>query len=296
MSIVYLNGAWVDAADAKISVFDRGFLFADGVYEVIPFYAGKPFRLNAHLDRLERSLTGLRIAVSQTRADWQALFAELVARNSAEHSSNGGNVSIYLQITRGAPPKRDHAFPKNAVAPTLFAMVSPMAKPPVDDLDAAVGNHAITAGDIRWTRADIKSVSLLPNILLRQMAVEQNAQECLLLRDGFVMEGSASNVFIVKDGIIKTPPLSHYILGGITRDVVIELARNNNLPVIECDISEQALRSADEVWVTSSTREIVPVTVLDGRPVGNGQTGVVWKRMAHIYRACKQAFVEGSGE
>jgi D-alanine transaminase len=277
MSIVYLNGNFLPADEARISPLDRGFLFADGVYEVIPCYRGIPFRLEDHLRRLEHSLAGIQLAVPQTRDDWRALFADLVARNG------GGNVAIYLQVTRGAPAVRDHAFPTQPVPPTVFAMVTPMKKPPVDLLDAATGYRAITADDIRWTRCDVKSVSLLPNILLRQLAVAQGAAECILLRDGFVTEGAASNIFIVKDGTIATPPLSPHILGGITRDVIIELARDNKVPLAQRGITEAELHSADEVWYSSSTREIVPITRLDEHPVGNGEVGPVWKRMARIY-------------
>lgn len=288
MGIVFLNGEFLEAAAARISPLDRGFLFADGVYEVIPCYDGRPLRLDAHLDRLQYSLDALRIPATQSRAEWAALFSELVARNG------GGNVSIYLQVSRGAPEKRDHAFPKVPVAPTVFAMVSPMARPPLDDLDNASCVRAITRNDIRWTRADIKSVSLLPNILLRQDAVEAGAAECILLRDGCATEGAASNLFIVAGGVLKTPPKSHYILGGITRDLVIELALANGIPVAECDISEQELRRADEIWVTSSTREIVPVGELDGAKIGDGRPGPLWRRMAHIYRAEKDRLVAGS--
>lgn len=292
MGTVWLNGSFIDAADAKVSVLDRGFLFADGVYEVIPCYGGKPFRLDAHLERLERSLAGVRLASAPSRAEWQSIIGGLLARQDAR----SGNVSVYLQVTRGAAAKRDHAFPKENVAPTVLAMATPMPVPPVDDGDAATGSRVITAGDIRWARADIKSISLLPNVLLRQMAVERGAQECVMVRDGFVTEGAASNVFLVQDGALRTPARSHEILNGITRNTVIELALADGIPVVECDIAEDELRRADELWLTSSIREVVPVTHIDDRPVGNGAVGPLWKRMARLFRAHKQAFVAGTTE
>ncbi|MFZ5756308.1 MAG: D-amino acid aminotransferase [Pseudomonadota bacterium] len=287
MGIVFLNGEFMAAEAARISPFDRGFLFADGVYEVLPCYDGRPFRLDAHLERLERSLAALHISVPQTRLDWHALIAALVERNG------GGDLSVYLQVTRGVAPKRDHAFPKEPLDPTLFATTSPLPRSAVDLQDAATGATVITASDIRWSRADIKSVSLLANVLLRQQAVEAGAQECLLVRDGHVLEGAASNVFLVKDGVLVTPPLSHYLLPGITRQVVIELALALDLPVIERDIAERELHHADEIWLAGSIRELVPVTVLDGRPVGNGDIGPLWRRLARAFLTLKNDFAAG---
>lgn len=286
MATVFLNGEFLDADAARISPMDRGFLFADGVYEVIPCYAGKPFRLDEHLRRLEYSLAAIRLAVPQSRDDWRALITQLVARNG------GGSVSVYLQVTRGVAAVRDHAFPAEPVAPTVFAFTSPLKKPPVDYLDEAGGSRAITLDDTRWARCDIKSVSLLANVLLRQAAIDAGASECLMLRDGFLTEGAASNAFIVKDGVLATPPHSHCILGGITRDLIIELARRHGIPVEEREISEQELHAADEVWVTSSIREIVPVTRLNDHAVGDGRVGPMWKRLARIYFDFKNGLFE----
>ncbi|EKF75792.1 d-alanine aminotransferase [Alcanivorax hongdengensis A-11-3] len=277
MSQVYLNGAFMAPQDARISPMDRGFLFADGIYEVIPAYNGVLFRFDEHLDRLERSLREVQIINPHSRAQWQALCEDLIARN------NGGNISVYLQISRGMAEKRDHAFPDPPVVPTVFMMTSPIAVPAADSPDTARGYGAITRDDIRWARCDIKSVSLLPNSLLRQQAVAAGAAEAILLRDGFVTEGSASNVFIVQSGTIITPPRSHAILGGITRDLVVELCHQHGLPLEERELTETELRQADEIWITSSTKEVVPITTLNGHPVGQGQPGPVWKALAHHY-------------
>ena len=284
MSIAYLNGAWLPLDEARISPLDRGFLFADGVYEVIPVYAGKPFRLAEHLDRLAFSLHEIQLAPPLDKAGWASLLGELIRRNS------GGNLSLYLQITRGAAGKRDHAFPGTDVAGTVFAMTSPLS--PVMDLDTVTGLPAITVTDCRWLRCDIKSVALLPNILMRQQAVSQGAAEAILLRDGQATEGAASNLFIVRDGTVITPPKSPLILGGITRDLIIELCRAHGVPCQEGAISEAALHQADEIWVSSSTREIAPVVQLDGQPVGTGQPGPVWRHVAGLYNDFKRELAE----
>ena len=277
MTQVYLNGNFMAPDQARISPLDRGFLFADGVYEVIPAYNGVLFRFDEHLQRLERSLAEIGIHNPHDPAQWRSLCDSLVAHNG------GGNLSVYLQITRGAAQKRDHAFPVPPVTPTVFMMTSPGAVPAADSPDTAQGSLAITLDDIRWARCDIKSISLLPNSLLRQQAVEAGAAEAILLRDGFVTEGSASNVFIVRNGTIFTPPKCHAILGGITRDLVVELCVAEGLPVAEQEISESQLRQAEEIWVTSSTREIVPIIQLNNSPVGSGQPGPVWKTVARHY-------------
>ncbi|MCG8394949.1 MAG: D-amino-acid transaminase [Pseudomonadales bacterium] len=277
MSQVYLNGAFMAPEAAQVSPMDRGFLFADGIYEVIPAYNGVLFRLDEHLERLERSLREVAMDNPHDRQQWQALCEELIERNG------GGNISVYLQITRGAALKRDHAFPEPPVTPTVFMMTSPVAVPAADSPDSASGSKAITLDDIRWARCDIKSVSLLPNSLLRQQAVAAGAIEAILLRDGFVTEGSASNVFIVDDGTIVTPPRSHAILGGITRDLVVELCRDHGLALEEREITEAQLKQADEIWITSSTREVVPIIQLNDHPVGSGAPGPLWKTLARHY-------------
>ncbi|WP_111655884.1 D-amino acid aminotransferase [Isoalcanivorax indicus] len=286
MSTAYLNGTWQPLEDARISPLDRGFLFADGVYEVIPVYAGTPFRLAEHLARLAFSLAQIQLVTPLDDAGWTSLINELIERNG------GGNLSLYLQVTRGATSKRDHAFPPAGTDPTVFAMVSPMAPAPADTPDTTPGVTAITLPDCRWLRCDIKSVSLLPNILMRQQAVSQGAAEAILLRDGEATEGSASNLFIVAGGTVITCPKSPLILGGITRDLILELCRQHGVPCAEQPISEAALRSADEIWVTSSTREIVPVVTLDGATVGSGRPGPVWRQVAGLYTAFKRALAD----
>ena len=277
MNIAYLNGTFMPLDEARISPLDRGFLFADGVYEVIPAYAGKLFRLDEHLDRLAASLAAIELTNPLARADWTTLFNRLIEQNG------GGNIYIYLQVTRGAAAKRDHAFPVPPVPPTIFAMTGQIATPAADMPDTTTGAAAITLDDIRWSRCDIKSVALLANVLMRQQAVSEGASEAILIRDGFATEGSASNFFIVRHGVIVTPPKSHLILPGITRDLLVELAREHGMLVEEREVTEAELKGADEVWLSSSTREVVPVTRLNGHPLGDGKPGPVWKQMARHY-------------
>ncbi len=280
---VHLNGEWLPLSQARVPVLDRGFIFGDGVYEVIPVYGRRPFRLPQHLARLARSLEAIRLEPPLDAPGWTALIDELLARNP------GGDRSVYLQVTRG-PASRDHAFPR-APKPTVFAMVSPLNPP--DPALLEKGAAAVVLEDIRWSRCDIKSVNLLANILLRQQAVERGALEAILVRDGLVTEGAASNVFIVRDGEIRTPPTSRFMLPGITRDLVLELARAHGLPCREVPVSEAELRGADEIWITSSTREILPVTRLDGRPVGGGP-GHVWRRIMPLYQEYKRSLREAA--
>lgn len=286
--IAFLNGDYLPLTDAKISVLDRGFLFADGIYEVIPVYQSNVFRLEQHLDRLEFSLAETRIDSPVSRSQLSEIITTLVEKNG------GGNLSIYLQITRGTAPIRNHAFPDETPTPTLFLMCNPISTPAASKIEDTKGYKAITATDIRWLRCDIKSVSLLPNILLRQQAEEQGAAEAILVRDGIVTEGAASNLFLVKSGKILTPPKDHHILGGITRDLIIELAQANSLPLEETEISESLLYTADEIWCSSSTKEIIPIVELDNTPVGDGKVGALWKQMATIYTDFKLSLISGS--
>jgi D-alanine transaminase len=281
--IVYLNGHYLPESEARVSVLDRGFLFGDGVYEVVPAYGGRLFRLEQHLDRLDRSLTAVRIMPPLDRAGWTRMLTELLARNP------GGDRSVYLQVTRGAA-RRDHAFPEDA-SPTVFAMVN--ALQPCDPAVLEAGVAAVTMPDTRWTRCDIKAITLLANILARQQAVEAGATEAILVRAGQAIEGAASNLFVVGDGVIVTPPKDFSLLPGITRDLVVELAGVNGIPLMETPITEAGLRAAEEIWLTSSTREILPVTRLDDRPVGTGRPGPVWTRMMGLYQAYKQQLREG---
>ena len=282
MSIVYLNGKFLPIEQASVSVLDRGFIFGDGVYEVIPAYGGRLFRLEQHLERLARSLAAIRLNDPLTLAQWRQCLQELVTRNG------DGDQSIYVQITRGAAP-RDHAFPKE-VHPTVYAASSLLKPLPADLAEQGVG--AITLNDIRWQRCDIKAITLLANILLRQQAIDQGAVEAILVRDGLVNEGAASNLFIVRQGVVVTPPKGPYLLPGITRDLILELAAANGISCREANISLTELETADEVWLTSSTREILPVTLLNGRPVGNGKTGVLWRRVMDVYQQYKKSLRE----
>jgi D-alanine transaminase len=279
MTTVYLNGVFLPIDQACVPVLDRGFLFGDGVYEVIPVYGGTLFRLEQHLQRLDHSLAGVRIVNPMSRTLWRDTLDELIERNG------GGDQSIYFQVTRGAAPKRDHAFPAN-VLPTVFMMSTPLAPLPADL--AQNGITAVTLADIRWQKCDIKAITLLPNVLLRQEAIDKGAAEAILLRDGLAVEGAASNLFIVKDGAIITPPKGPQLLPGITRDLILELAAAHQVPHRETNITEAELRAADEIWLTSSTKEILPVTRLDGLAVSGGKPGPVWAKLIGLYQDYKR--------
>mgnify|MGYP006282460511 CR=1 FL=1 len=281
---VYLNGEFLAAGDAKVSVLDRGFLFGDGVYEVIPVYGGRLFRLEPHLDRLDHSLDGIRLANPLDHPAWRQVLVRLVEANG------GGDQSIYLQVTRGVAP-RDHGFPED-VEPTVVAMSNPLPEPPARN----DGVEAITVEDIRWHYRHIKAITLLPNVLLRQQALEMGAAEAVLLHDGQATEGAASNLFVVRGGVVTTPPKGTLLLPGITRDLVVELCRAHGLPCEEAPVYEADLREAEEVWLTSSTKEVVPVTRIDGTPVGDGRPGPNWRRIAGHFRAYKEAFRQGEAD
>lgn len=273
---VYLNGAYLPLADAKVSVLDRGFLFGDGVYEVIPVYQGRLFRLEDHINRLNNSLQGIRLPLEHSVSEWEAIFRPLLASDKDQ--------SVYLQVTRGCGPKRDHGFPEQIV-PTVFAMSSEM-KPFAGRIN---GIKAVTLDDTRWQLCNIKAITLLGNILLRQEAIDQDCAEAILVRNGYVVEGAASNVFAVVDDELITPPKSHEILPGITRDVILELAAAHAIPHREDVIAMEALEHASEIWVASSIREIVPVVELNGDPIGNGKPGPMWQRMNGLLQAYKQS-------
>ena len=283
--IVYLNGAFLPSEEACISPLDRGFLFGDGIYEVIPSYQGGFFLLDEHVERLRRSLREIRLPDPQPKPGWESLLEQLLERNP------GGDRSVYLQVTRGAAP-RDHAFPTGAPA-TVFAMVSPIASPRPDLSERGVA--AISLPDQRWGRCDIKSVALLPNVLARQQAVEQGAVEAILLRDGMLTEGAASNVFVVHGGAVVTPPLGQEILPGITRRFLLDVLREQGWDCREDPLPESVLRSADEIWLTSSTKELLPVSTLDGRPVGGGRPGPVWRRALDVYRRARDRSMVTAG-
>lgn len=287
---VYLNGQFLPIEQAYVPVLDRGFIFGDGVYEVIPVYSGHPFRLQEHLKRLDRSLDAIRLANPYDAATWERLIRELLVPNMA-CSEAYKDISLYLQVTRGSAP-RDHAFPTN-VTPTVFMMCSPLVTPSETVREAGVA--AISARDIRWDRCDIKAVSLLPNVLLRQMAVDADAVETVLFRDGILTEGAVSNIFAVENGVILAPPKDHHMLPGITYDLILELARANGIPLEMGYFEEARIRAANELWTTSSAREILAITTLDGKPVGTGKPGAMFRRMYGIYQDYKQQVMRKKG-
>lgn len=268
LPICYLNGAQLPLEEARISPLDRGFLYADGAYEVMPVYAGRPFRFEAHRERLTRSLAELRMRDPHTHEEWRRILGALITRNG------GGDQYVYWQVTRGAERGRNHA-PLPDVPRTVFAFCAPLPVAPAAVLENGV--TCITTNDTRWARCDIKSVSLLANVLLRQLSVDANAAETILMRDGDLMEASASAVHVVIDGEIRTPPRSQKILPGTTRSVMEEMASRAAISFRSTRVSESDLRGADEVWISAATREVQPVTTLDGRPVGSGKPGAQWR-------------------
>jgi len=276
--MVFLNGKFVPIDEARVSVLDRGFIFGDGVYELVPVYSRVPFRLDEHLARLERSLAEARVRNPHSRAQWRKFIYQLI---DAQPFDDQG---VYFQVTRGVA-QRDHAFPKNA-EPTVFMMSNPLVNPPQPRVEA--GAAAVSAQDNRWLRCDIKSISLIGNVLLRQLSAEADAAETILFRDGRLTEASASNVFIVARGLILSPPKSSLILPGITYDVVAELARANDMPLEFRDVTEAEVRAADEIWVTSSSKEVLAIVSLDGRKVGEGWPGPVFRRMYALYQEFKR--------
>jgi D-alanine transaminase len=278
--MIYLNGVFMPIAQATVSVLDRGFIFGDGVYEVIPVYSRRAFRLEEHLARLQHSLDGIKLPNPHSVAEWCAILNELIARNSPEDQY------LYLHITRGAA-KRDHAFPNPPVAPTVFVMSNPLVHPPAELLDSGIA--CITVVDNRWLRCDIKAIALLPNVLLRQAAVDAGCAEALLIRDdSFLTEGAASNIFVVKNGVLLAPPKDHLMLPGITYDVILELAQANAIPHEVRRISKAEVFDADELLLTSSTREVLAITTLDGKPVGTGQPGAMFARLHPLYQDYKR--------
>jgi D-alanine transaminase len=274
---VFLNGKLLPAEQASVSVLDRGFIFGDGIYELVPVYSRVPFRLDEHLTRLERSLGEAKIRNPYSRAQWRGHIYQLI---DAQPFDDQG---VYFQVTRGVA-KRDHALPKN-IEPTVFMMSNPLVNPPQAQVEQ--GGAAVSAQDNRWLRCDIKSISLIGNCLLRQMSAEAGAAETILFRDGKLTEASASNVFIVKRGVIQSPPKSNLILPGITYDVIAELAAANGMPLEFRAVTEAEVRAADEIWVTSSSKEVLAIVELDGKRVGDGRPGPVFRRMHQLYQEFK---------
>lgn len=269
---------------ASISVMDRGFLFGDGVYEVIPVYGGQLFRFTQHIERFNRSLSAIGIEPCHTFAEWQSLCERLLEQNQSQ------TCSVYLQVTRGVVEQRDHRFPKQP-KPTVFGRVSPL--PEAKAKPSSQGVRLCTVEDIRWQRCDIKAITLLANCMARQAAENAGADEALFVREGYAIEGSASNVFMVKQGEILTAPKSQHILGGITRDLVLEIAQQHAMSYRETLFTLDELKQADEVWITSSTREIQPVWYVDDFAIGNAQTGPIWHQMIEHYMSFKQKLYRG---
>ncbi len=277
---VYLNGQFMPIEEARVPVLDRGFIFGDGVYEVIPVYSRRAFRLEEHLKRLQHSLDGIRLPNPHSNAEWTRIIEELIALNQGEDQY------LYLHITRGVA-RRDHAFPSPPVPPTVFMMSTPLPSPPQEWLQNGVG--AVTAQDNRWLRCDIKAIALLPNVLLRQQAVDAGCAETVLIRDdSFMTEGAASNIFVVKNGTLLAPPKDNLMLPGITYDVILELAAANGIPYEVRRVLKGEVLGADELLLTSSTREVLAITRLDGRPVGNGKPGPMFARMYKLYQEFKR--------
>ncbi len=274
---VYLNGRFLPLDEAKISVLDRGFIYGDGVYELVPVYHRQPYRLRPHLARLQHSLDGIRLANPHPDARWEAIFHDLIAMQPFDDQG------VYLQITRGAA-KRDHAFPPDAI-PTVFMMSNPLPVLSREQIEGGVA--AVTAADERWLRCDLKTISLLGNVLARQFAVDRGAVETVMFRDGYLSEASASNVLIVKDGAIVAPPKDNHILPGITYDAALELAAGGGLPFAIRPITKEEALGADEMWLSSSTKEVLAVTTLDGQPFAGGRPGPVYRRMYELFQASK---------
>ncbi|MGI4777652.1 MAG: D-amino acid aminotransferase [Janthinobacterium lividum] len=278
-TLCYLNGDYTPVSEAKISVLDRGFIFGDGIYEVVPVYGGKLFRFHEHLARLDRSLASLRIANPHTAEEWLERCRRLIAQLSA------ADQMIYIQVTRGVAP-RDHAMPQDIV-PTVFMMVNEM-KPPGADL-LRKGAACVTASDFRWERADIKSTSLLGNVLARQISVDAGATETILLRDGLLTEASSSNVWVVRGGAVFGAPKSKHVLEGIRYELIRELCEEEGIAYDLRPVGEAELRGADELILSSASKEVLPVTRLDGQPVGSGEPGPVFARLHAAYQRAKLA-------
>ena len=274
---VFLNGKFMPLEEATVPVLDRGFIFGDGIYELVPVYSRAPFRLEGHLERMERSLSEVKIANPYSRAEWTRIIEQMIEKQPFDDQG------VYWQITRGVA-KRDHAFPKG-VKPTVFMMSNPLVNPSREVVEN--GAKAVSAQDFRWHRCDLKTISLIGNCMLRQLSAEEGAVETLLFRDGKLTEASASNAYIVNSGVIATPPKDNLILPGITLDVVFDIVKRGNLPMEVREISEAEVFGADEVWVTSSSKEIVAVVDLDGKKIGTGKPGPVFRKAWQLYQDFK---------
>lgn len=283
MSNVYLNGEFLPLEQARIPVLDRGFLFGDGIYEVIPVYGGQLFRLQQHLDRMQRSLDAIGIPNPHSSDGWRDILQTLADRGP------GDELTLYLQITRGVGANRDYAIPPG-LTPTVFAMASTTKPPSTEQRDGGV--RCITSEDIRWLRCDIKAITLLPAVLMRQQATEAGATEVLLVRDSQVSEGSITSLFALFGDTLVTPPQSKLLLPGVTRELVLELAELAGMDIEQRPIAADELYDADELWITGSTKEVLAVIEVDGKTIGSGRPGPQFHQMLARYRAYKQAFRE----
>lgn len=270
---VYLNGQYLPIEEAKISPLDRGFIFGDGVYEVIPYYSGRGLRAVEHLKRLQRSLDELDIANPYSIDQWQSILATLIEKNG------GGNVGVYIQVTRGVA-KRDFPPPKG-LTQTVFMMVNTLGTPKAEIYENGISG--VSLDDSRWLRCHVKATALLGAVLLKHEGNQAGADEVVLFRDGYLTESSASNIAAVKNGVILCPPLDNLILGGITYELMIELARKNSMPLEMRRVHRREVKKADELWIMSSTKEVVPIVKLDDKPIGNGVPGPVFKQMKKLF-------------
>ena len=275
--IAHFNGKLLPIDQVSISPLDRGFIFGDGVYEVIPVYNGVPLRGREHFERLQRSMDEIGLSNPHSVDEWMRITGELLRHHP-------GDQAVYIQVTRGAPPKRDHVIPKG-LQPTVFMMSNPMSTPSKEAVENGVA--CVTSRDFRWEKCHVKSTSLLGNVLARQISVEAGATETIMFRDGLLTEASASNVFVVKDGVVAAPPRDNLILMGITYDLVQQLAREGAVRLEVRPVTEAEVRAADEIWLTSSTKEVLAVTTLDGKPVGSGKPGPAFRRMHALYQEYK---------
>lgn len=285
MSTVYLNGVYLPMDQARISPMDRGFLFGDGIYEVIPSYDGHLVGFTPHMNRMQDGLDAIEIAMRVDHEQWREIANELIARNG------GGNLGIYFHVSRGADTRRNHAYPED-IEPTIYAFVFEIPPAPVPDKSAATCYTVATTEDMRWKRCNIKSTALLGNVMHYQHGHALGHKETILYnQDGELTEAAACNVFVVRHGIVATPLLDHQKLPGITRLMLLEiLRRDGSIPVEERVINMRELEQADEVWLTSSSKEIAPVVEIDGRPVGDGKVGDVWLAAQTLYSAHKFEF------
>jgi D-alanine transaminase len=278
--IVYLNGDFLPLSEARVSVMDRGFLFGDGVYEVIPFFNDRLFLPEEHLQRLRSSLDAISLTLDLDDQHLIFICQELMQLNPEQ----GANRAFYLQVTRGTYENREHNFP-SPTKPTLFVQCTPFKSSSLEELSQ--GSSAVTMTDIRWHWCYIKTIALLPNVLCAQEAKMAGSKETILIRDGLALEGTSSNLFIVKNGTMITPPLTQQILPGVTRNLLLKLAAKHHVPYREQDISEAELLAADEVWVTGSIKELVPITKIDNRRIGNGEPGPITLKMLRLYHEFK---------